>query len=65
MKTEHKFTFDFGLYLDRYLEKYRKEHSHSHEKIKELLATKNKLKEQVSFLQILFKKIEECGKYAQ
>jgi predicted nucleic acid-binding Zn-ribbon protein len=64
-KNQHKFTFDFTFYLDRYLERYRKEDDLSNEKIKELLVTKNKLKEQINSLKILFKKIEECQKYAQ
>ena len=65
LKNQQKFTFDFTIYLDRYFEKYRKENDESHERIKELLASKNKLKEQINYIQILFKKIEDCQKYTQ
>lgn len=65
LKNDDKFTFDFVIYMDRYLEKYRKEKDIANERIKELIIKKNRIKEQMNYLNILFKKLEECYKYVK
>jgi hypothetical protein len=52
-KNDEKFVFDFVLYLDRYLEKYRKERDQKDERIRLLISDRNRVKEQISNLQIL------------
>ena len=53
------------LYLDRYMEKYRRERGEKDERIRKLINLRNKVKEQLSSLQILAKKMEECHEYAR
>jgi len=53
------------LYLDRYMEKYRKERGAKDERIRKLINVRNKVKEQLGSLQILAKKMEECHEYAR
>ena len=57
-KNNEKFGFDFVLYLDRYMEKYRKDRGEKDERIRKLIYLRNKVKEQLSSLQILAKKME-------
>jgi hypothetical protein len=64
-KNDQKFTFDFVLYLDRYMEKYREERGQKDEKIRSLIQMRNRVKEQLSSLQILAKKMEECYEFAR
>jgi ubiquitin carboxyl-terminal hydrolase 25/28 len=64
-KNDQKFTFDFVLYLDRYMEKYRKERGEKDERIRKLINARNTVKEQLGSLQILGKKMEECYEYAR
>lgn len=63
-KNDEKFVFDFVLYLDRYLEKYKKERDQKDDRIRKLISDRNRTKEQLSNLHLLFKKMEECFEYA-
>lgn len=43
-KNDEKFGFDFVLYLDRYMEKYKKERDQKDVRIRKLINLRNKVK---------------------
>lgn len=57
LKNDQKFAFDFVLYLDRYLEKYKEEAGVANERIRELLGEKSRLEAQRNSLHLLLKKV--------
>lgn len=58
-------SFDFVIYLDRYLEKNKEKSKLVNPKIVELLKRKNIINNQINHLELLATKLNECRLHAQ
>ena len=58
-------SFDFVIYLDRYMDKNKEEEKVMNPIIIDLRKRKNELERQLNYLKILTTKLDECRDYAR
>ena len=58
-------SFDFVIYLDRYMDKNKEEEKVMNPIIIDLRRRKNELERQLNYLKILTTKLDECRDYAR
>ena len=65
IKNQEKMSFDFVIYLDRYLDENKEKSKLVNPKIIELLKRKNTINNQINHLELLATKLNECRAHAQ